>query len=84
MLLCKMNMIYLQNLIYQVIRPIRQYPNETFLRIAKEVGNKIIIGTDAHESSALLDMQTYQYAKQYIENLGLELTEEIRFLRQER
>ena len=59
----------------------RQYPNETFLRIAKEVGNRIIIGTDAHESSALLDIQTYQYAKQYIENLGLELTEEIRFLR---
>ncbi|WP_028044729.1 histidinol-phosphatase [Candidatus Stoquefichus massiliensis] len=59
----------------------RQYPNETFFRLAKTVGNKIIIGTDAHESDALLDMKTYHLAKQYIERLGLELTEEIHFLR---
>lgn len=59
----------------------RHYPHESFFRIAREVGNKVIIGTDAHESSALLDMQIYQYVKQYLENLGLELTEDIKFLR---
>lgn len=59
----------------------RHYPNETFFKLASEVGNKIIIGTDAHESDALLDMKTYLLAKQYIERLGLELTEEIQFLR---
>ena len=45
------------------------------------MGNKVIIGTDAHESSALLDMQTYQQAKALLEQMGLELTEEIKFLR---
>ena len=58
----------------------RQYPNETFFNIAKKVGNKVIIGTDAHESSALLDMKTYQLGKQWLERLGLELTEDIKFL----
>ena len=58
----------------------RQYPNETFFNIAKKVGNKVIIGTDAHESSALLDMNTYQLGKQWLERLGLELTEDIKFL----
>ena len=60
---------------------IRDSPNTTFFKIAKEVGNKVIIGTDAHESSALLDMQTYQQAKALLEQMGLELTEEIKFLR---
>ncbi|MEG0368126.1 MAG: histidinol phosphate phosphatase HisJ family protein, partial [Coprobacillus sp.] len=59
----------------------RHYPNDTFFKIAKEVGNCIIIGTDAHESDALLDMQTYQKAYQHIKDLGLEITEDIRFLR---
>ena len=58
----------------------RQYPNETFFNIAKKVGNKVIIGTDAHESSALLDMNTYQLGKQWLERLGLELTEDIKFI----
>lgn len=59
----------------------RHYPNETFFKLASEVGNHIIIGTDAHESAALLDMHTYQQAKSYIESLGLTLTEDISFLR---
>lgn len=59
----------------------RQYPNETFFRLAKEVGNKVIIGTDAHEANALLDMKTYELAKQWLERLGLEITEDIKFLR---
>ena len=59
----------------------RHYPNDVFFRLAKEVGNRIIIGTDAHESSALLDMQTYQHAIQHLKDLGLEITEEIQFLK---
>lgn len=59
----------------------RQYPNEVFFKIAKKIGNQVIIGTDAHESSALLDMKTYHQAKDYLERLGLEVTEDIRFLR---
>ena len=35
----------------------RHYPNDSFFKIAKEVGNRIIIGTDAHESQSLLDIE---------------------------
>lgn len=59
----------------------RQYPNETFFKLAKKIGNKVIIGTDAHQSSALLDMETYYHAKQYLNSLGIEPIEDIRFLR---
>ena len=59
----------------------RQYPNDTFFNIVKEVNNQVIIGTDAHDCASLLDKKTYMYAKTYLENLGVELTEEIRFLR---
>lgn len=59
----------------------RQYPNEVFFKIAKKIGNKVIIGTDAHESSALLDLKTYNEAKSYLKRLGIEITEDIKFLR---
>lgn len=59
----------------------RQYPNETFFKIAKKTGNKVIIGTDAHESSALLDQKTYQLAYQYLKRLDIDITEEIHFLK---
>lgn len=59
----------------------RHYPCDDFFKIAREVGNRVIIGTDAHEASALLDMQTYHLAKQHLEDLGFEITEDIRFLR---
>lgn len=59
----------------------RHYPNDTFFKIAREVGNRIIIGTDAHESQSLLDMKTYHQARQHLENLGLSITEDITFLR---
>jgi histidinol-phosphatase (PHP family) len=59
----------------------RHYPNETFFQIVKEVGNRVIIGTDAHESAALRDKQTYQQAKDYLNKLGIEPIEDIKFLR---
>ena len=59
----------------------RQYPNEAFFKIAKKIGNKVIIGTDAHDAYALSDMQTYQRAVQYLKRLEIEMTEDIKFLR---
>lgn len=59
----------------------RHYPNVLFFVIAKKVGNRIIIGTDAHESEALLDKETYDKAYDFIHDFGLEFTEEIKFLR---
>ncbi|MCD7893784.1 MAG: histidinol-phosphatase [Erysipelotrichaceae bacterium] len=57
----------------------RHYPSKVFFELAKEMGNKVIIGSDAHDPLVLSDMQTYNKAKAYLENLGIELTEEIRF-----
>lgn len=59
----------------------RQYPNETFFRLAKKIGNRVIIGTDAHESQALSDVKTYQMAILYLQRLGIDVCEDIRFLR---
>ena len=59
----------------------RQYPNDTFFKIVKEVGNRVIIGTDAHQSSSLTDKKTYEKAKKHLNEMGIELTEDIRFLR---
>lgn len=59
----------------------RYYPSILFFVIAKKIGNRIIIGTDAHESSALLDKETYDKAYKFIHDLGLLLTEDIKFLR---
>ena len=59
----------------------RQYPNNVFFNIVKEVGNKVIIGVDAHESQALADTKTYDKAKQYLEQLGVEVIEDIQYLR---
>jgi len=57
----------------------RQYPNETFFKIAKEVGNQVIIGVDAHEQHALLHIELYEQAKIYLNQLGIEVIEDIRF-----
>ena len=59
----------------------RQYPNETFFTIVKKVGNRVIIGTDAHQSDALLDKKTYDQAVIHLKEMGIEITEDIRFLK---
>ena len=59
----------------------RQYPNDVFFTIVKNVGNRVIIGTDAHQSESLLDKETYDKAKAHLKEMGIEITEEIRFLR---
>lgn len=59
----------------------RHYPNKKFFEIAKKVGNKVIIGTDAHASCELLDQKSYQEAYNFLKSLDLEYSEDIRFLR---
>ncbi len=59
----------------------RQYPNDVFFKIVQKIGNKVIIGTDAHESSALLDLKTYNEALNYLKKLGIDITEDIKFLK---
>lgn len=49
----------------------RQYPNETFWRIAAEEKNRVIIGIDAHKPDALKNAALYQSAVEYLCNLGI-------------
>ena len=59
----------------------RNYPNDSFFKIVKEVGNKVIIGFDAHKPFTLTNKTYYNQAVQYLKTLGIEITEEIKFLK---
>lgn len=49
----------------------RQYPNETFWRIAAEEKNRVIIGVDAHRPEALKNNELYNNAINYLSNFGI-------------
>jgi len=51
----------------------RQYPAKRFLEIAKETGNKAIIGMDAHSPQQLLNFETVERAKALCEEYKLQL-----------
>ncbi len=51
----------------------RQYPAVRFLEIAKETGNKAIIGMDAHSPQQLLNVETVERAKKLCEEYNLQL-----------
>lgn len=61
-------------------KTMRHYPNPVFFQMAAQMKNRVIIGTDAHESRALSDLSVYQRAYRELTSLGVELTEDIRFL----
>lgn len=51
----------------------RCYPSRAFFEIAAEVGNRIIIGADAHSPDMLLDTQTEARAMELVDRFGLQL-----------
>ena len=55
------------------IRAKRHYPNERFYKIAKEVGNEIIIGSDAHDPIHVADPFSESVALTMVASLGLNL-----------
>lgn len=55
----------------------RNYPNKTFFAIAKEVGNEIILGRDAHDPNDFFDNETLKKSLALIKELDLPLTEDI-------
>ena len=58
------------------LREQRHYPSEVFLKIATEVGNDIIFGSDAHEPESVFDWKTEEKAKKIVQELGLHLIED--------
>lgn len=59
----------------------RHYPCPDFWEIAAACGNQVIIGFDAHEPSHLTDEKIYQKALAYLNDLGIEIIDQIRFLK---
>ena len=55
----------------------RHYPSERFYRIAAEVGNDIIVGCDAHNPAALLDMEMQKKTREYAESFGLHVLDTV-------
>lgn len=53
------------------------YPNPEFWKIAAEIGNKAIIGIDAHDPKSLLDDGEYEKARKELMDLGIEIVEDI-------
>ena len=53
----------------------RRYPSGRFLQLAKETGNKAIIGVDAHAPEQLLNAEAVEQAKALAERFGLPLVD---------
>jgi len=57
------------------IRENRAYPDERFWKIVGEVGNDVILGTDAHAPEHFLDYKDEQKALSFVKKYGLKLIE---------
>ena len=55
----------------------RHYPAMPFFKIAAEVGNDIVFGTDAHTPQDVFDPTSETIAKKWVEELGLNLIEKL-------
>ncbi len=49
----------------------RHYPNKKFWKLASKIGNKVVIGVDAHEPSAFNRISKRREAMEYLEELGI-------------
>lgn len=62
------------------LRDGRHYPSDRFFRIAQKVGNKAIIGCDAHFPEALSDTEPMDRCRRFAEKYGFELIDTLKGL----
>lgn len=55
----------------------RHYPSERFFRIAAEVGNKVVLGVDAHQPERIIEPDVLNRAQDFAARCGVVLTEDI-------
>ena len=55
----------------------RHYPSDRFFRIARETGNKAIIGIDAHMPDSLCDTEAISKGREFADRYGLEVVEKL-------
>lgn len=53
----------------------RRYPNPLFWEVAKEVGNKVILGVDAHNPERLKERDVVEQGQRLAEKFGLEVVD---------
>ncbi len=59
----------------------RHYPDPRFWKMAGEVGNRVIFGSDAHKSSMVWNPEAYRKGLEIVGRFGLHLTETMRLAR---
>lgn len=57
------------------------YPYPDFWRLAGKMGATAVIGIDAHDPKAYLDLELHENAERTLKSLGVKLTDKINFLR---
>lgn len=57
------------------IRSKRHYPKRKLFEIAAQVGNEIVLGTDAHDPQNVCDPASEKVAREWVQDLGLRLIE---------
>lgn len=63
------------------LRDGRAYPREEFWQIAGEVGNRVVLGCDAHDPGVLADRETEEKAEALLQKCGLKREERLEFRR---
>ena len=51
----------------------RQYPNHDFWKIVSQVGNKVILGVDAHNPESILNKEGYEGCREIVQQFQLNL-----------
>lgn len=59
------------------IRENRHYPNEMFWNIAAEIGNEVVLGSDAHKPWNVTDPESEEKARTMAKGLGLKLLDTV-------
>lgn len=58
----------------------RHYPNQSFWTMAGDIGSRVVLGSDAHETKGMKPERAIYYAKKVIENTrGLTLLDRVEF-----
>jgi histidinol-phosphatase (PHP family) len=58
----------------------RHYPSERFYRIAAEVGNRFVLGVDAHNAAALTDPTGEAMAREFCRKIGITPEENVKLI----
>ncbi len=58
----------------------RHYPSERFYRIAAEVGNRFVLGVDAHWAHALTDSASEAMALEFCRKIGITPEEDVKLI----